>query len=214
MFSRSSRWLLFWATCTTYASSSRNCFKIHPLPVTEFSGLFIVNTICLNPTFCKSYLPIALQKDIRLDVIISCIVNSIMYSVSGPGSSVGIATNYGLDGPGIESRWVRDFSNTSRPALRPTQPPVQWAPGLLPGVKRPGRGADHPPPSSTEVKKEYSYTSTHPLGHFRPVTGWPYLIMYSVTECWYMWNWPTQPCQRIFTSKLKWWLSLTLCFLT
>jgi hypothetical protein len=27
-------------------------------------------------------------------------------------------------------------------------------------VKRPGRGADHPPPSSAEVKKEYSYTST------------------------------------------------------
>jgi hypothetical protein len=24
---------------------------------------------------------------------------------SGPGSSVGIVTDYGLDGPGIESRW-------------------------------------------------------------------------------------------------------------
>ena len=29
--------------------------------------------------------------------------------LSGPGSSVGIATGYGLDGPGIESRWGRDF---------------------------------------------------------------------------------------------------------
>jgi hypothetical protein len=26
--------------------------------------------------------------------------------------------------------------------------------GSFPGVKRPGRGADHPPPSSSEVKKE------------------------------------------------------------
>jgi hypothetical protein len=43
--------------------------------------------------------------------------------------------------------------------------------GSSPGVNRPGRGADRPPPSSAEVKKEYSYTSTHPLGHFRPVTG-------------------------------------------
>jgi hypothetical protein len=28
----------------------------------------------------------------------------------GPGSSVGIATGYGLDGPGIESRWGARFS--------------------------------------------------------------------------------------------------------
>jgi hypothetical protein len=47
-----------------------------------------------------------------------------------PGSSFSIATGYGLDGPGIESRWGRDFPHLSRPALGPTQPPVQWVPGL------------------------------------------------------------------------------------
>ena len=43
----------------------------------------------------------------------------------GPGSVVGIAIGYGLDGPGIESRWGRDFPRLSRPALGPTQPPVE-----------------------------------------------------------------------------------------
>jgi hypothetical protein len=50
-----------------------------------------------------------------------------------PGSSVGIATGYGLDGPGIEFRWGLDFSHTSRLTLGPTQPPVQGVPSLSRG---------------------------------------------------------------------------------
>jgi hypothetical protein len=50
-----------------------------------------------------------------------------------PGSSGGIATGYGLDGPGIEFRWGRNYPNLSRPALGPTQPPVQWVLGLSRG---------------------------------------------------------------------------------
>jgi len=41
----------------------------------------------------------------------------------GPGSVVGIATGYGLGGPGIESRWVRDFLHLSRPAVGSLPPP-------------------------------------------------------------------------------------------
>ena len=41
---------------------------------------------------------------------------------------------------------------------------------------RPGRAADHSPPSSAAVMEQYSYTSTHPLGHTGPVTGSLYFI--------------------------------------
>ena len=51
----------------------------------------------------------------------------------GRDSSAGIATRYGQDGPGIDTRWGRDFSNPFGAALGPTQPPVQWVPGLFHG---------------------------------------------------------------------------------
>jgi hypothetical protein len=43
------------------------------------------------------------------------------------------------------------FSTSSRHALGSTEPPIQSVPGALsPGVKRPGREADHSPPASAE----------------------------------------------------------------
>jgi hypothetical protein len=56
----------------------------------------------------------------------------------GRDSSVGKATRYGLDSPGIESRWGRDFLHLSTPALEPIQPPIKWVPDLFPGGKAAG----------------------------------------------------------------------------
>jgi len=46
-----------------------------------------------------------------------------------PGSSVGIATDYGMDSPGSNPGGDEIFC-PSRPAFGPTQPPAQWVPGF------------------------------------------------------------------------------------
>jgi hypothetical protein len=49
-----------------------------------------------------------------------------MYSSGGGlGSVVGIATGYRLGSPGIESQWGQDVPHLYRPAMGPTQLPVQ-----------------------------------------------------------------------------------------
>jgi hypothetical protein len=86
-----------------------------------------------------------------------CLMPLIFTNISrvcGPGSSVGIATDFGLDGPGSNPGGGRDF------------PPVQTGPEAHPafctmgtwsfpgGKMRPGCAADHSPPSSATVMEE------------------------------------------------------------
>jgi hypothetical protein len=90
--------------------------------------------------------------------------HTFFFFQGGPGSVVGIATGYGLDGPDIESRWRRDFPLRSRPALGPNRLSVQWVPGLSRGKERRWHIADHSPLSSAVVMKQKGYTSTPPMG--------------------------------------------------
>ena len=69
-----------------------------------------------------------------------------------------------LDGPGIESRWGRDFPHLSRSALGPTNILYTGCRVFPVGKDRQGRDADPSLPSSAVVMKEYSYTSTPPMG--------------------------------------------------
>ena len=100
-------------------------------------------------------------------------INEVLYELPNVLIAAGIATRYGLDGPGIESRWKRDFPHPSRPALGPPQPPVQWVPGLSPGVKRPGCGADHPPSSKRRGHERVELYLYSPSGPSWPVMGAP-----------------------------------------
>jgi hypothetical protein len=76
--------------------------------------------------------------------------------VTSRGSSVGVVTGCGLDVqsyiPGSIGK-IFFLSTGPRPVLGPTQPPIQWVPGVLsPGVKRQRREADWSAPSSAEVR--------------------------------------------------------------
>jgi hypothetical protein len=70
---------------------------------------------------------------------------------NGPGSSVGIESGYGLDGPGIEFRWRRGVPHLSRPTVGLTQPSIYGYLVFPVFTKRPGRDADLSPASSAEV---------------------------------------------------------------
>jgi hypothetical protein len=71
----------------------------------------------------------------------------------GRYSSDGIAARYGLDDPVIESRLEVRFSATIQtdPWAHPATHTMGT--GFFLGVKRPGRGADHPTPSSANIKE-------------------------------------------------------------
>jgi hypothetical protein len=56
----------------------------------------------------------------------------IILTWNGLGSTVGIATDYVLDGPGLNPGGDEIF-RLSRPALGPTQPPVPWVPAFSRG---------------------------------------------------------------------------------
>jgi len=98
--------------------------------------------------------------------------DSVCYTdVCGPGSSVGIATDYGLDGSGIESRWWRDFPHLSRPVPGPTPHPASctMGTGYFPGVKS-GRGVTLTPhPLLVPWSRKSTAIPLLPLGAVRPV---------------------------------------------
>jgi hypothetical protein len=67
--------------------------------------------------------------------------------MKGPGQLSGIAMSYGMEDREFESRQEPrsfHFTDSSRTALGPTQPPIQRVTGAISlGVKRPGCEADH-----------------------------------------------------------------------
>jgi hypothetical protein len=137
--------------CLSYCL--RSCVYLNSL-YEKFVFLFTDHTHCAAVHICTSLL--------FSHVYSFAIVRA---SCRGRDSVVDIATSYGLDDRPVGVRvpvGSKLFSTLCRPALGPNQPPIQWVAGTLsPGVKRPGREADHSR-TSAKFKKISKYTSIHP----------------------------------------------------
>ena len=94
-----------------------------------------------------------------LSAVISTNISRSHLVAGARDSAVGIATRYGLDGQGNESRWRRIFR--TRPDGSCGPPSLLYngyrvftmGTGSFLGVKRLRRGVYHPPLSSAEVKE-------------------------------------------------------------
>jgi hypothetical protein len=115
---------------------------------------------CINYWLLTGY-----WSHLTLNTVYNASNTTCSYSVRAPGSSVGIATDYGLDGAGIESRWGRDFSHTSRPA---PGPPSLLYKGyrIFPGGKAAGAWYWTPTPfyrRGWEWVELYHYSPSRPM---------------------------------------------------
>jgi hypothetical protein len=94
----------------------------------------------------------------------------------------GIATRYGLDGPGIKCRLGRDFPHPSRLALGPTHLPIQWVSDLFPEGKAAGAWRWLFTPSSAEVQERVELYLYSPSGSSWPVLGRTLLFTCGVND--------------------------------
>ena len=138
-----------------------------------------MNPFCVMQFICKSScIPVLCQTRLneteKENRAFPC--TSIIHC--GPGSSVDKVTELRAGRSGDRIPVGTRFSTTVQtgPGAHPAS--CKMGTGSFPGGKvRPGRAADHSPPSSAAVMEEQSYTSTQPLGQTGPVMGSLYLYL-------------------------------------
>jgi len=108
-------------------------------------------------------------------------------------SIVSIVACCGLDDLVIKSQWVQHFLHSSRPAMGPTQPPVQWVPDLLPRDKATRVWCWPPTPISRQGKESVQLYLYSPSGLPWPVPGCTLILPTQFP------NWRTTHCRFSIT---------------
>ena len=126
-------------TTNAYKAVFVQCCSHYP----DYNLLLALHFIVLHcyshpPSVSKSFKLFILLLYLKLHIFVHVYICTyiyyiiIIFYIRGSGSSVCIAIDYGLDGPGSNPGWGLIF-RLSRPALRPNQSPLKWVPGLSRG---------------------------------------------------------------------------------
>ena len=111
-----------------------------------------------------------------------CYIEMSSYATTGRDSPVGVATRFGLDASGVRIPVGTRFSTPVQTG--PGAHPASYTTGIgsFPGVKRPGRGADHPPPSKCRGHERVGLYLYSPSGFQWPFIGRTLPLPFSVTQ--------------------------------
>ena len=145
--------------------------------VSRWPAPFIETTVEQSSRFALYYVRLHVRNQ-SSQFLLAVSTPDIVFGTRGfPGdwprdSVVGIATRYGLNGPGIRSRWGKIFRNRPNWPLRAPSLLCSGYRVLFLGVKRPGRGAYHPPSTSAEVRGRVELYLFSSCGPSWPVVGW------------------------------------------
>jgi len=117
-----------------------------------------------------------------------------------PDSAVSIVTTASWTVWGWNPNWGKIFCTHSDWPWGPPSHLCNWYDVFFLGVKWPGRGIDHPPPTCAEVRERYSYTCT------------PHLVFMVCCRVASPFQWTLPSCQ--FTAAVtRWWDYHALLFI-